>query len=229
MIFQMPVDTIVREMSLFLYGILVFVEFSIGFFFWNAYRKNRELDFIGSVGMFFGFMAAGRVLLVVFDYYLTVMTYSLYEANFTFYKIAVDLQAIGLGFFLYVAERALFQGRDKYLFLIGYSFCQFAATIILDFNLSQGMITVAGLFVLFIPISYIYTAIKAKGPIRTQLLFIIYGVALFSAGTLLLGEGLMKFLEPLLGSRYAVHILSIVLKLFGVALVYHGFRLQLGR
>ncbi len=229
MLLEIPVETIVREISLCLYGILIFIEFGIAFFFWNAYRKNRERDFIGAIGMFFGFMALGRVLLVVFDYYLTMMDYNLYEANFTFYKIAVDLQAIGLGFFLYIAERSLLHGNDKYIFLIGYSLCQFLATIILDFNLSQSMITVAGLFVLFIPISYIYTAIKAKGPFRTQLLFIISGVAFFSAGTLLLGESVMGLLEPLMGSRYAVHILTVILKIIGFALLYYGFRQQLSK
>jgi hypothetical protein len=128
-----------------------------------------------------------------------------------------------------VAERALFQGKDKYIFLIGYCFFQFLATIIYEFDLSQTFITIAVSFVLFIPISYIYTAIKAKGPFRTQVLFIIFGVVFFSAGALLVSESFMPLLESFLGSRYAVHILCVFLKLTGVVLVYRGFRLQLSR
>ncbi len=229
MMFQIPAQTITRELSLCFYTVLIFLELGIGLYFWNANRKNKELKMIGSIGFFFSFVAVGRILLIVFDYYMTVMNYALFETYFPFYKFATDVQAVGFAFFIFVAEQSVFQGKDKYSFLIGYVICQLLATIIPTFDLSQTLTIVAGLFVLFIPISYIYAAIKAKGPFRTQVLFIIFGVAFFAAGTLLLGEGVMQSLEPLLGSRYAVHILSVGLKLIGVLIVYRGFHLQLSR
>ncbi len=218
-----------REISLALYAILIVIELRIGVYFLNAYRKNKELGFIGAIGLFFLFFLAGRVILVIFDYYLVNMDPALYVTYFTQYKFATGLQAIGLGFFLYVAERALFQGKDKYVLIIGYSIFSILAAVLPDFNLSQTMTTVATFFIIFIPLSYIYTAIKGKGPIRTQSLLLVTGVILFAVGALLIGEAVMSSLRVVFGSPYPVHIISIIMKLVGVIIVYKGFSLQIRR
>ncbi len=216
-------------MSLALYAILIVIEFRIGVYFLNAYRKNRELNFIGAIGLFCIFILAGRTLLVIFDYYWVEMNPALYLNYFTEYKIATGLQSVGLGFFLYVAERALFNGKDRYLLILGYIVCNALAAILTDFNLSQTFTTVGALFVIFIPLSYIWLAVKNKGPIRTQSLFIVTGVIMFALGSLLIGEAIMGILRELFGNPYVVHILSVFLKLVGVQIVYKGFSLQIRR
>lgn len=220
---------ITREVSLALYAILIVIELRIGVYFLNAYRKNRELGFIGAIGFFFLFMLTGRILLIYFDYYSTNMDPLLYLEFFTQYKIATGLQAVGLGLFLYVAERALFHGKDKYVLIIGYGIFQILAAILPDFALSQTMTTVGTLFIIFIPLSYIYTAIKGKGPIRTQSLFLVTGVILFAVGALIIGEAITSILKVVFGSPYPVHIISVIMKLFGVVIVYKGFNLQIRR
>ncbi len=229
MILQIDLIQTLREVSLALYAILIVIEFRIGIYFLNAYRKNKELNFIGSIGMFFLFLLSGRIVLVFFDYYLVNMDPLLYLEYITQYKLGTGLQAVGLGFFLYVAERAIFQGKDKYLIIMGYGICQALAAILPDFYLSQGFTTVGALFVIFIPLSYIYMAIKNKGPIRTQSLFLVTGVIIFALGSLLIGEAIMGTLRVVLGSPYAVHILSITMKFVGVIIVYKGFSLQIRR
>ncbi len=217
----------VREGSLAFYIVLIVIEFRIGLFFLNAYRKNRELGFIGSAGMFFVLMAIGRFFLVIFDFYLTEMDFTLYADNFMYFKIATGLQESGFAFFFYVAERSLFGGRDRYVFTAGYIILNTVSKIIMDFNLSQTVVIYASTFVLFIPISYMITAIRAKGPIRTQALLIFFGLVLIALGSLFVGEFFMGFLEPIFGSRYAVHILAVACKLAGVLIIYQGFRQQL--
>ncbi len=221
----LPYD-VTREVSLALYAILIVFELRIGVYFLNAYRKNRELNFIGAIGWFCIFMLSGRIFLIDFDYYLTEMNPLLYPLYPTQYKIAMGLEAVGLGFFLYVAERAIFQGKDKYLLIIGYTICNVIAIILTDFYLSQDFTTIGAFFIIFIPLSYLYLAIKNKGPLRTQSLIIVAGVIFFAVGSLLIGEDVMGILRISFGTPYLVHILSISMKLVGIIFVYKGFSLQ---
>jgi len=222
-----PVQTF-REVSLALYVVLLVIECSIGVYFLNAYRKNKDLYFIGSIGMFFFFLFAGRIVLIIFDYYLAGLNPTLYPEFFTYYKIGIGLQAIGLGFFLYVAERVSFRGKDKYVISVGYVICVSLAAILPDFILSQTFTTVAALFVVFIPLSFIYITMKGTGPFRTQSLFLASGVIAITIGSLLTSEFLMGLLSPTF-DPYAVHIISIILKLVGGILINREFSLQLRR
>ncbi|HMF34040.1 MAG TPA: hypothetical protein VKK79_21625 [Candidatus Lokiarchaeia archaeon] len=223
MIWQIPLDETVREVALGLYVILVVIETRMAVNFLNSYAKNRELGFIGSIGLMYLFVAAGRVMLIIFDFYLTDFTYALYGDYLTYYKIAIGMYAAGLGFLIYVAERAIFQGRDKYVFLIGYAFFNILSMVPPDVDTITIFVTIGDLFILFVPISYIYTAIKTKGPFRTQANYIWVGIAFFAAGAFVIGEGPMNILQGILGTRYAVHIISVIFKMVGVVLIYRGF------
>jgi len=229
MMLQVAAVDPIRELSLAIYAILIAVELRFGINFVRAYKKDRELSVIGSIGMFFLLMAVGRCAFIVFDYYLTEMTPAAYGPNVYMYQIATALQGAGEGFFLFVAEKQIFAGRDKYLILIGYVITMALGLVYPDFLTAQSITTIGGLFILFIPPAYIYMLIKSSGPIRKLTAIVLLGMVVFAVGVIMLGEAVMIPLASLVGTRYAVHALSAVFKLVGATIVYLGFRPQIPR
>ncbi len=216
-------DCIFREPSLMAYAFLITLKLFLAMRFLSKYRANRELNIIGAIGMMFVFFGAGRILGVYFDYYLTAMDTSLYALHYTFYRIAMGVQASGIGFILYATERSVLNGKDKYVCLLGYIIVNTIAFSMPDIALMEIITPISGVFLGFIPVGYIYLIMKSKGPMRTQTSIILVGFIFYVVGSFLIGQTWVAMLLPTFGSPYAVHLFSVGLRVIGVLLIYHGF------
>ncbi len=216
-------DCIFREPSLMAYAFLITLKLFLAVQFLRKYRANRELNIIGAIGMMFAFMAAGRILGVYFDYYLTAMDTSLYSLHVDFYRIMMGVQAVGVGFFLYAAERSVLNGKDKYACVLGYIIVNVIGFSMPDIKLMEFITPLSGVFLGFIPVGYIYLIWKSKGPMRTHTCLILVGFIFYVVGAFIIGQVWVGLLLPAFGSPYAVHLFSAVLRIVGVLIIYQGF------
>ncbi len=205
------------------YAFLITLKLFLSVRFLRMYRANRELNIIGAIGMMFLFFGAGRILGVYFDYYLTMMDPSIYSSYVDFYRLANGVQAIGVGFFLYASERSILNGKDKYIFLIGYIIVNTIGFSMPTVTLMEMITPFSGIFLAFILIGYIYLIWKSKGPIRTQTTIILIGFGLYVVGSILIGQTWVGMVLPTFGSPYAVHLFSVGLRVVGLLLIYRGF------
>ena len=213
----------VREFSLMAYAFLITLKLFIAVRLLRMYRANRELNIVGAIGMMFAFLGVGRILGVYFDYYLTAMNTGLYALHFGFYKIAMGVPAIGIGFFLYAAERSVLNGKDRYACLIGYIIVNAIGFSMPEITLLERITPISGVFLGFIPVGYIYLIWKSKGPMRTQTLFILAGFVFYVLGSFIIGEFWVALLMPTFGSPYTVHLFSVGLRVVGILLINQGF------
>ncbi len=205
------------------YTFLITLKLYIAVVFLRKYQANRELRIVGAIGMMFLFLGVGRILGVYFDFYLTDLNTEVYYLYYNFYRIAMGVPAMGVGFFLYAAERSVLNGRDKYACLLGYAALNVIGFSMPDITLMELITPISGVFLGFIPIGYIYLILKSKGPLRIQTIFILVGFAFYVVGSFLIGQIWVGLLLPTFGSPYAVHLFSIGLRIVGILLIYHGF------
>lgn len=151
-------------------------------FFLKYYQKEERNKNQLAFGIMFVLLGIGRIILIVFDYFLTGLDQDLYETHQFTWKLATFFLLVGLGTLILVSEHAVWGGKDFYLFSIVFGILTAISMIIWDFKTSQAFGTMAVVCAIFIPISYIYLAIKLP-PMRKNIAlifigFVIYGVAL---------------------------------------------------
>lgn len=145
---------------------------------WN-YRNSEERTRIKlAFCLIFLCLGVARIFLVIFDYWITGLNPANYAAHQVFWRFAMLFYYAGLGFLILTSENRVFQGRDYYVFSLGYSIGIIICLLIPDFVTTQNALNYLVLFAAFIPISYVYLAIKF--PItRKNIAILFIGISLF--------------------------------------------------
>lgn len=223
MAYLAPIDTI----AIGIWICLIAVEFGIFILFLSKYLKSEEKNNIKlAISLIFISLAIGGIVFIFFDYYYTQLEHSLYERYRLIWKIGIIFQLAGFGFFFLVSEYRVFHGKDYFVFFWGFLGFFIAAIIAFDFLLAQILINFALIFVIFIPISYIYLAFKLAGETRSNLLLILFGVIIFAIGMALNLFDVVVLVEQLTGNANAIHYLYLFAPIFqivGLLVAAKGF------
>lgn len=174
-----------------------------------------------AVAWLFASLLAGRVVLLVFDYYLTQFDPSRYQEHLLAWKIGSAFQNAGILVILVILERQLFHGRDKNVFALGFVAgvvgLLLAPTVVLAEYFQAASLS----FTAFIPIGYIYLFRKSSGVFRLKSACVLVGFILFASFSLIVGELGVALLN--LPSRYWLHLASVFGKLVGGGLIAKGY------
>ena len=187
--------------------------------YYDSDERNRvKLAF----SLIFLTLGISRLLLMYFDYFLTGLNPALYT-NYQFYwRIATLFQLIGLGFLILVSEYAVFQGKDYYLFFIGFLIILIVGMAVQDFVLSQNIVVYAVVFAAFIPISWIYLAWKLPLA-RKNTVLIIVGFLIFGFGLILLSINIVEMLAPIM-DIHTDYLLAAIIQIPGLLLFAWGIK-----
>ena len=165
---------------------------------------------------FFLCLGIGRAVLVYADYFVTELIVEQYLDNQIIWKIANFFVIAGLGFLILVSEYAVFKGKDYYVFIIGYIIVVIIAIFFIqDFYTVQNFTSGAVGFAAFIPISYIYLAIKFP-MVRRNVILLLGGFLIFGAGLLLISAGLVTLLG---GDNHLIYLVSAILQIPGLLIM----------
>ncbi|MHA1264860.1 MAG: hypothetical protein ACTSRS_06450 [Candidatus Helarchaeota archaeon] len=197
--------------AIILFIIVVIISITIALIFFLKYvhwreRNNNQLAF----GILFLCLGIGRSFLIYFDYFLTHLNPAEYENYQIVWKLATLFLLIGLGTLILVSEHAVLEGKDYYIFFIGFAIITCGVMIVPDFILSQTLGTAAIAFAVFIPISYIYLAIKLP-PSRKNIALIFTGFIIYGAGLILLSVFLV---DP--NTIHIVYVISALIQISGL-------------
>ena len=223
MTYLAPIDTI----AIGIWICLVAIQLGIFLLFLSKYLKSDDKNNIKlAISLIFIFLAIGTIVFIFFDYYYTQLEHSLYEKYHLIWKIGIIFQLTGFGFFFLVSEYRVFHGKDYFIFFWCFLGFFIVAIIVVDFLLSQILINFALIFVIFIPISYIYLAIKLTGEPRSNIILILFGVIIFTIGMAINLFDVVVALEHLTGNPDTIHYLYLfapILQIIGLILVAKGF------
>jgi hypothetical protein len=165
---------------------------------------------------FFLCLGIGRAILVYADYFITELIVVEYFNNQLIWKIANFFVIVGLAFLILVSEYAVFKGKDYYVFTIGYAIVIIIAIFFIqDFYTVQNFTSAAVGFAAFIPISYIYLAIKFP-MVRRNVILLLGGFLIFGAGLLLISAGLVNLLG---GDVHLIYLLSAIVQIPGILIM----------
>ncbi|NVM53522.1 MAG: hypothetical protein HWN66_07435 [Candidatus Helarchaeota archaeon] len=172
----------------------------------------------------FLFLVIGRCLLIYFDYFLVELDTTRYGEFQMMWKMATLFQLMGIGFLIVVSEYAVFNGKDYYVFFIGFTIVVFIGLLIQDFLLAQN-ITVGALgFLAFIPISWIYL-IRKLPETRNNMLMILMGFIIYGGGLLIISAGLVPIIEDIfLISVHEIYLISPLIQIPGLLILGLGIK-----
>jgi len=176
-------------------------------------------------GMAFLFMGLGRLILVIFDIVTEFNSINYNDSNFWIWKIGVSIQLFGIGLWFMLMERRVLKGRDKYLLIIMYIAFIVFGLIMTDIVLAS-ILVISGMgFAIYIPVAYIYIAIKSDGSVRKKALLMVFGFLLVILGSLLPAEQVIVPLSEMTGLlRIQVHDIAFFVIIGGICLLYFGTR-----
>jgi hypothetical protein len=194
---------------------VIAISFGISFVFFQKRLKITEKTKIQlSFCLVFLCLAIGRAILVYSDYFLTGLDLNAYTTFQTIWKIANLFEIAGLGFFILVSEYAVFKGKDYYVFIIGFTIVVvIAMALIQDFFLAQTVSVAAVAFAAFIPISYLYLAIKLPMT-RRNILILLIGFLIFGFGLILISAGFVNLLG--VENIHLTYLLSAIVQIPGL-------------
>ena len=224
MLFQSISPEISRNICFGFYVAMLSVYLILSIVFFRGYYKNRDHKLNLPLSIMFTCLFIGRVVFIIFDFFLTNFNVDEHNTYLLFYKIGLFFVLLGFSVLLYIIDGLLFQGKDKYAFTIAYFipiiFILFAPTI----DVVQNWVIVSFLSWAIIPIGYIYIGIKATGEVRKKAIYIILGVIFYLGSYLFLAEGIIV---PILAQFplyiYDIHSIVIVGKIIGVILIAKGY------
>ncbi|MBD3227057.1 MAG: hypothetical protein GF329_02630 [Candidatus Lokiarchaeota archaeon] len=227
------IEKLFHDIAIGLIFTLISSKFIISFKFYNDY-KNQELEYKNEMllgtSLGFIFLAFGRIVYVIFDFFLTEFDSFLYQQFSTVWKIASIIQYIGIVILVFYSEKVIFSGKTKYLITIISIISIMISMFQLNFLMVQLWSGISTLFAtLFIPLSYLYLVLKSSGKIRKKAFAIFLGFILYLIGFLLLGEVFVTIianfiLENEIIVRYLMHIISVIIRYFGIWLFIYGYR-----
>jgi hypothetical protein len=213
-----------RELALIALYLLLLTYLWMGVLFFKARKKSPENPVLLAFLLIFLFFFVGRLLLSIFDFYLTIFDTTRFTEFLWWWKIGTLVHYTGLIVLCFVVERQLFEGRDKYVFFI--SFVASLAIMVLMPTLELG-IWFAGLGILFsffIPIGSLQLAIKNRGEIRRRALFVFVGFIIYMWAIFITVEFILNFFRDVMGwSPPVIHIFSYAGQLIGSVLFARGY------
>ncbi|MFX0137338.1 MAG: hypothetical protein ACFFDN_27110, partial [Candidatus Hodarchaeota archaeon] len=213
--FITPQDELFRELALGFTFLLIGVKFYLSFFYMRKYFSSEiKNKLILGFALFFLFLGLGRVFYLFFDFYLTNFNPNLFQTHILIWKIASLLSEIGVGFLIIIAEKKVFEGKDMYIFFICYSV--FVALMVAwpEFERAEDFGSYAVMFGAFILFSYIYLAVILEGEARIRAILVFIGLFFYIAGAVIVNEYVLKILEVWGISRFIMHLISPILKIF---------------
>jgi len=199
---------------------ITFGVFSILFQKYTEFKEKTKNQF--AFCLVFLCLGIGRNLLIYFDYFLTELNVGRYADFQVLWKFANLFELAGLGFLILVSEYAVFKGKDYYLFFIGFAILVAVGLFFIqDFFLAQSVTVAAVGFTAFIPISYIYMAIKLPMA-RRNVLILLIGFLIFGAGLMLMSAGVVDLLG--IGYIHILYLLSAIIQIPGLLLIAVGIK-----
>ncbi len=202
---------------------VIALSFAISLYLGVKYQKSEEKNKIKlAFSLMFLSLAISRLLLMYFDYFITGLNPALYSDHQLFWRLATLFQLLGLGFLIVVSEYAVFRGKDYFIFTIGFLIVVFVGMLIPDFFMAQNVTVYAVAFAAFIPVSWIYLAIKLPLA-RKNTLLIILGFLLFGVGLILLSAGIVDILAPII-DIHTLYLLSAIIHIPGLSVFTLGVK-----
>ncbi|HUX97976.1 MAG TPA: hypothetical protein VMV49_00335 [Candidatus Deferrimicrobium sp.] len=200
------------------------ISLGIFLFFIDRYLKFKEKNRIQlAFCLIFLCLGIGRLLLIYFDYFLTGLEISAYDEFQLMWKTAILFEMVGIGFLILVSEYAVWKGKDFYSFFIGFLIVVCIGMCIPDFFLGQMIIVYALIFAVFIPISYIYLAIKLPKPSRSNIIMVFIGFIIFGGGLLLISAGVVEWLAFLI-DNHSLYLISAIVQIPGLLFLALGIK-----
>ncbi len=223
MAYLAPIDTI----AIGIWICLVAVELGIFLLLFSKYLKSSEKNNIKlGICLIFIFLAIGGIFFIFFNYYFTQLESDLYETHQFIWKVAAIFQLSGFGFLFLVSEYRVFHGKDYFVFFWCFLGLSVAGMSVRDFVLTENLINYALIFAAFIPMSYIYLAIKLPGAFRNNILLILFGIIIFTVGMILNIPDIVIAIEQWTGNADVIHyiyLISPILQIGGLIVAVKGF------
>jgi len=194
--------------------------FSIFFQKYTEFKEKTKNQLAFS--LVFLFLGISRNLLIYFDYFIVQLNPNGYNNLQIPWKLATFFWIAGLGFLILVSEYAVFKGKDYYLFFIGFAVVvAIAMFFIQNFSMAQDLTVVAICFGAFIPISYIYMAIKLPMA-RRNVIILFIGFLIFGVGIIFMSERIVE----LIGLEYIsiLYLISAIFQIPGLLIMALGIR-----
>lgn len=162
-------------------------------------------------------LGIGRSILVYSDYFLTELDLNAYVTFQDIWKIANLFEIAGLGFLILVSEYAVFKGKDYFVFIIGFTIVVIIAMFIIqDFFLAQTISVAAIGFAAFIPISYVYLAVKLPMA-RRNVIVLLTGFLVFGFGLILISAGFVNLLG--IENIHLIYLFSAIVQIPGLLIM----------
>lgn len=197
-------------------GVVLTLGISLLFFlkyFKSTEKTRNQLAFC----FVFLCLAIGRAILAYSDYFITGLDLNAYQSFQLIWKVATLFEIVGLGFLIIVSEYAVFRGKDYYVFIIGYTIIVIISMFIIqDFFLAQLVSVAAVGFAAFIPISYIYLAIKLPMA-RRNITMLLLGFIIFGFGLVLISAGIVNLLG--LENIHLLYLVSAIVQIPGLLIM----------
>ncbi|MHA1269624.1 MAG: hypothetical protein ACTSPY_07520 [Candidatus Helarchaeota archaeon] len=187
--------------SFILWIIVICTIFGIFFVLFPKYLKFKNRNNIQlSYCLVCICLGIGRIIFIFFDYYFTKLNLSIHGYYHDIWRIATLFHLAGFGFIFVVSEYAIFKGKDYFILLISYIVIIIISMFMPDLTMSQDLLTFAFLISLFIPISYLYLAIKLTGKTRFYILLMFIGVIIFALTYYILSVDVIEAISNLTGN-----------------------------
>ncbi len=201
--------------------VFMIICFGLFWIFLSHYRKaedktNIQLAFI----IFFLCSGIARIILVYFDYFLTQLNPAEYVNFVLYWKIALIFQFVGIGSIIFVAEKGVFNGKDLYIFLIGYSVLFGIGIFQSDIYLTLDFVFFSLYFAIFIPISYLYLAYKFPQS-RKNIALIFVGFIIFGMAVLMVSPDVLALFPGLI---HEVYLVSAMIQIPGYVIFALGVK-----
>ncbi len=188
--------------------------------------KSSENRLFLLYGLFFTFLMIGRFCLFIFDFYLTHFDISnISDTEFLIWKIGLTFKIFGYSCLLILMEYRTLKQRDYYALAIFY-FIFYILGMISNNIEDAGVYTfIATAFSIFIPIAYLYIAIKSQQKIRRKALLIFFGFMIFFiAMSLDVEPVLLTLMDVLNFTRIQVYVLINIVKTVAIVFFFFGFK-----
>ncbi len=217
---RMEVD---RELAIISFFMLLLTYLWMTVVFYRARKKSTENPVLLAFMLIFLFFFAGRLILGIFDYYLTVLDSSRFPEYIWWWKIGTLTHNLGLVVLCFVVERQLFEGRDRYLFFIGFLASLLLMLIMPNIETAEWFTGIGFLFSIFIPVGLVRIAWVTKGEMRLRVIYAFAGFMVLIFAGLIVGEIPISILTSTGWSRYVIHIVSNGGQIFASWLLMRGY------
>ncbi len=140
------------------------------------------------------------------------------------WKLGITIQMIGFGFFMFLMEKRVFNGRDNYLIVIIYVILYSIGIFIPDVTINSLFILMAITLSLFIPFAYLYIAKISDGVVRLRAIMAFIGMMSYFIAVGLVSEPFVSLLTSGDLTTPIIHGISIIIKTGAVIVFFYGFK-----